>query len=90
MKRAKSNEEVHLVKLMFSLFKQTTYLIGDHEVIANKGVSQGSVLAPFCFNVVLEEILLGNPTLRAAIEKQSLLAFADDVIGIADDIEEAR
>ncbi len=46
-------------------------------------MSQGGVLSPLLFNVYLEDTLMNNPILNAAIKADKLIAFADDLLLIA-------
>ena len=68
MKRATNNDEVHLIKLITQLYESSEYWIGEEIVTANKGVCQGSILAPNLFAIVLESVLYEHPILKAAID----------------------
>ena len=61
----------------------------DTKFTVNKGVPQGSVLSPHLFNVHLENILRSSGVLSKAIDAGKLIAFADDVLLIADTKTEA-
>ena len=43
------------------------------------GIAQGSVLAPYLFNIYLQEALLSDDTLKELIRRKDLLAYADDI-----------
>ena len=58
--------------------------IGNRKFKPGRGVSQGGVLSPLLFNVYLEDTLMNNPILNAAIKADKLIAFADDLLLITD------
>lgn len=44
-----------------------------------------SLLSPLIFKMILKELFLQNETLKRAIEEIKLVAFANDILLIADD-----
>ena len=58
--------------------------IGNLKFTPGRGVTQGGVLSPLLFNVYLEEILMANSVLKEAIAEGKLVAFADDILLMAD------
>ena len=47
-------------------------------------------MSPKMFNVYLEEALFSNPLLKEAIMSGKLLAFADDLLVMADSVAETE
>ena len=48
-------------------------------------MQQGSVLSPLLFSVLLDTIEMTSPLLKKYIEKGDLIAFADDILVMAED-----
>ena len=65
-------------------------IYGDKEIKVKKGVQQGSVLSPLLFNTFLEFALNKIPALQEAISEKKVVAFADDLLLIADNVNEAK
>lgn len=70
--------------LLKSMHAQHKIQIGNHKFAPGREVSQGGVLSPLLFNVYLEDTLMANPILKAAVELGKIIAFADDVLLITD------
>jgi len=51
---------------------------------------QGSICSPMLFNCYLEAALYDNVVLKRSIDKGCLMAFADDILIRAKDVEEAE
>ena len=64
--------------------------VEDQHFTANKGLPQGSVLAPFLFNVYLDHCIKEKTDLKDAVHDGRLLAFADDIQIRCDSIERTR
>ena len=54
--------------------------MGEHEINAEMGLPQGSVLSPVLFNVYLEEAIKSSKILDGVRVRGDLLAFADDML----------
>jgi hypothetical protein len=52
----------------------------DEPIPINIGVVQGGKFSPLFFNIALGHILTSNPTTKGIIDKERLLAYADDII----------
>lgn len=53
-------------------------------------MQQGSVLSPLLFSVLLDTVLMTSEVLIKCIEKGDLIAFADDILVMAADLNEAE
>ena len=62
------------------LHRESTIQVGDHEINAEMGLPQGSVLSPVLFNVYLEEAIISSKKLDEVRSRGDLLAFADDML----------
>ena len=77
-----------MVDLIAELYCGTSFVYGSKEIKVRRGVVQGGILSPFLFNVYLEEALQSSSKLKEYIEREQLLAFADDLLLMAKDPEE--
>ena len=68
---------------MVQMYARSKILIGGHSFEADLGVVQGGVLSPMLFNIYLEEALTHTTKLREMIKRGDLLAFADDMLILA-------
>ena len=70
------------------LHNESTIQVGMHDINAEMGLPQGSVLSPVLFNVYLEEALKSSAKLDAVRRRGDLLAFADDMLVMTDNQNE--
>jgi hypothetical protein len=70
------------------LHNESTIQVGMHDINAEMGLPQGSVLSPVLFNVYLEEALKSSAKLEAVRRRGDLLAFADDMLVMTDNQNE--
>ena len=88
---AKTPEERHIVELIIQLHSEHKIYVDDHtSFTANKGLLQGTKLGPKLFNVYMHHCLSQIPALKMAIEKKSLLSFADDMIFRTNSLDSAK
>jgi len=78
--RCKDEGERIIVKLLMKLHRESTIQIGEHQINAEMGLPQGSVLSPVLFNVYLEEAIKSSKKLDEVRSRGDLLAFADDML----------
>ncbi len=62
------------------LHNNSTIQVGTHNMEAEMGLPQGSILSPVLFNVYLEEALKSSEKLEEVRRRGDLLAFADDML----------
>ena len=62
------------------MHRDSTIQVGEHEINAEMGLPQGSVLSPVLFNVYLEEAIKSSRKLDVVRSRGDLLAFADDML----------
>jgi len=70
------------------MYQRSQVLIGKHSFSAELGVVQGGVLSPMLFNVYLEEALRSSQKLEEVRSRGDLLAFADDMLVMSNNIHE--
>ena len=79
---------MNLIRL---LHENNEVVIGQESININFGIAQGSVLAPYLFNIYLEEALNSCDVFKELMRRQDLLAYADDItIFTKNDIEIGR
>lgn len=62
--------------------------VGDASFSPNIGLAQGSLLSPALFDIYFEPIL--RKLVQAGISVENILAYADDLLVICDDIPQTR
>ena len=62
--------------------------MGTHSIYAEMGLPQGSILSPVLFNVYLEEAFKSSRKLEDLRRRGDLLAFADDMLVMSNNIHE--
>ena len=87
-KRCKDNSEREIIILLTKLHRESTIQVGGHEINAEIGLPQGSVLSPVLFNVYLEEAIRSSQKLEEVRSRGDLLAFADDMLVMSNNIHE--
>ena len=87
-KRCKDNSEREIVTLLTKLHRESTIQVRGHEINAEMGLPQGSVLSPVLFNVYLEEAIRSSQKLEEVRSRGDLLAFADDMLVMSNNIHE--
>lgn len=88
-KRCRDQVDSQLVDIIERLHLRQWVTIGDEKVELKYGVAQGSVLAPFLFNVYLEETINSSPQLSQMARRGDLKAYADDILAQLDSAAEA-
>ena len=79
---------MNLIRL---LHDNNEVVIGQETININFGIAQGSVLAPYLFNIYLEEALNSCDVFKELMKREDLLAYADDItIFTKNDIEIGR
>ena len=86
--RCKNQLEKSLIELIIKLHNESTIQVSMHDINAEMGLPQGSVLSPVLFNVYLEEALKSSAKLEAVRRRGDLLAFADDMLVMTDNQSE--
>lgn len=89
-RRAQTDEEKHIAALICNLLKDRKVQVGKNSIYVKSGVPRGGILSPQIFNMELEELLMKNEPLKEAIKDGKLVAFADDILLIADNVQEAE
>lgn len=72
------------IKFQKAIYDKIIIRSGDAEFRPNLGVAQGSIISPALFDIYLEPLLL---ELKALISIEDILAYADDVLVICDNLE---
>ena len=67
------------MELIVKLHNKSTIQVGNHNMNAEMGLPQESILSPVLFNVYLEEALKTSQKLRVR-RRGDLLAFAEDML----------
>lgn len=64
-----------------------------NDIVMRRGVKQGDPLSPLCFNAVLDELIVKLeqlPGVRIGNSKISCLAYADDLLILSENVDEAQ
>jgi len=77
------------IKYLEGLYSRTSIRLGQNKMRPKRGVMQGSPISPYLFDIYLDELLskIGHD---CRISLDDILAYADDVAIICDDIEEVK
>ena len=65
-------------------------MVGEEGFETYNGVLQGAVTSPDLFSIYLESLLFSDPILKKLCDDQKLLAFADDMVVVANSFNDAR
>ena len=77
--RARTASDKQISRLIRMLHENNEIMVGQEMINLNFGIAQGSVLAPYLFNIYLEEPLNSSDVLKELIVRKDLLAYADDI-----------
>jgi hypothetical protein len=65
-------------------------ITGSESFETTNGVIQGSVNSPMLFSVYLEHFLFKDPLIKDLCNRNKLLAFADDMVVVAESWSDVR
>ena len=71
--------EKRIAHFIRQLHEDNKISIGGEQININFGIAQGSVLAPYLFNIYMEEALNSCDIFKNLIARKDLLAYADDI-----------
>ena len=71
--------EKRIAYFIRQLHEDNQISIGAEKININFGIAQGSVLAPYLFNIYMEEALNSCDIFKNLIARKDLLAYADDI-----------
>ena len=77
--RAKTDEEKEIVRIIEILHEKNEVCLGEESVNIKYGIAQGSVLAPYLFNIYLDEAISDSKILSDLVLRNDLIAYADDI-----------
>ena len=77
--RARTESDKRISHLIRMLHENNEIMVGQEMINLNFGIAQGSVLAPYLFNIYLEEALNSCDVFKELIVRKDLLAYADDI-----------
>ena len=76
--RVRTETDQQILNLIRLLHDNNEVVIGQETININFGIAQGSVLAPYLFNIYLEEALNSCDVFKELMRRKDLLAYADD------------
>jgi len=85
-KQVLPEEEIQFLEQIYARIK---IKVGKHCIKPNRGVAQGSILSPALFNIFIED-LSDNLQLKAGINLEDLLFYADDLLTLCTSQEQLR
>lgn len=89
--KLRSKKVLHDIEIDYleQIYSRLRIRVGKHIICPNRGVAQGSILSPALFNIFIED-LSQELQMKAGINIEDLLFYADDLLTICTSPEQLR